>query len=93
MNSPPMAGSERNLLMNPQSAQPETPETSSPAFVSQPGGDHDQPYTWGRPTSTYLSFRQTVRLTILRSRIGAIREERIASAQVQSSQTSEQHAA
>ena len=76
--------------MNPQSTQP---ETCPPPFVSEPGGDHDQPYTWGRPTSTYLSFRQTVRLTILRSRIGEVREERRASTQPQSSRTPEPNAA
>jgi hypothetical protein len=27
----------------------------------------DQPYSWGRPPSTYLSPRQVLRLTILRS--------------------------
>ena len=29
----------------------------------------DQPYTFGRPLSTYLAPRQIVRLTILRSRL------------------------
>ena len=29
----------------------------------------DQPYSWGRPPSTYLSPRQVVRLTILRSEL------------------------
>jgi uncharacterized protein YbjT (DUF2867 family) len=30
----------------------------------------DWPYTFGRPASTYLSPREIVRLTILRSRLG-----------------------
>jgi hypothetical protein len=29
----------------------------------------DQQYTWGRPASTYLSPREVVRLTIIRSRL------------------------
>jgi len=28
---------------------------------------HDQPYSWGRGPSTYLSTRQVARLTIMRS--------------------------
>jgi hypothetical protein len=52
--------------MNPQSTQP---EVYTRPFLWQPDEDYDQPYTWGRPTSTYLSFRQTVRLSILRSRL------------------------
>jgi hypothetical protein len=31
---------------------------------------HDQPYTFGRPTLTYLSVREVVRLTILHSKLG-----------------------
>ena len=31
--------------------------------------DHDQPYTWGRPPSTYLAPREVARLMILRSRL------------------------
>jgi hypothetical protein len=29
----------------------------------------DEPYTFGRPTTTYLSPREVVRLTIVRSRL------------------------
>lgn len=36
----------------------------------------DEPYTYGRPASTYLAFRAVVRLTILRSKLEAIRYER-----------------
>ena len=41
---------------------------SNPAHDNE-AADHDQPYTWGRPPSTYLSEREIVRLTILRSRL------------------------
>ena len=30
---------------------------------------YDQLYTWARPASTYLTFREIVRLTILRSKL------------------------
>jgi hypothetical protein len=59
--------------MNPQAVPPPTVDAS---FDNAPGGDHDQPYTWGRPASTYLSFRHVVRLMILRSRLEAVRAER-----------------
>ena len=36
----------------------------------------DEPYTYGRPASTYLPFRTVVRLTILRSKLEAVRYER-----------------
>jgi hypothetical protein len=36
----------------------------------------DEPYTFGRPASTYLPFRAVVRLTILRSKLEAVRHER-----------------
>jgi hypothetical protein len=36
----------------------------------------DQPYTYGRPASTYLPFRVIVRLTILRSKLEVVRGER-----------------
>jgi hypothetical protein len=62
--------------MNPQPAQSET-DTNVPPASDPPGGDHDQPYTWGRPTTTYLNYRQIVRLTILRSKIEAVRTERV----------------
>ena len=45
---------------------------SEPISIPQPipgSTDYDAPYTWGRPPSTYLAFRQIVRLTILRSRL------------------------
>jgi hypothetical protein len=59
--------------MNPQSVPA---EVADPSVDNAPGGDHDQPYTWGRPASTYLSFRHIVRLMILRSRLEAVRAER-----------------
>ncbi|MBV9582222.1 MAG: hypothetical protein JO057_26865 [Chloroflexi bacterium] len=37
---------------------------------------YDQPYTWGRPPSTYLPFRAIIRLAILRSKLEAVRYER-----------------
>jgi hypothetical protein len=61
--------------MNPQPAQSETETTVWPA-TDAPGADHDQPYTWGRPPTTYLTYRQVVRLTILRSKLEAVRTER-----------------
>jgi hypothetical protein len=60
--------------MNPQSVR--VSEVSDASFDDAPGGDHDRPYTWGRPPSTYLSFRRCVRLMILRSRLEAVRAER-----------------
>jgi hypothetical protein len=42
--------------------------TISPSHERE-AADHDQPYTWGRPPSTYLAPREVVRLTILRSRL------------------------
>jgi hypothetical protein len=33
--------------------------------------EHDEPYTLGRRPETYLAPREIVRLTILRSRLGA----------------------
>jgi hypothetical protein len=47
----------------PASTQPENTES----FKALPS--LDEPYTWGRPTSTYLSPREVVRLTIVRSRL------------------------
>jgi hypothetical protein len=38
----------------------------------------DEPYTYGRPASTYLPVRAVVRLTILRSKLEAVRDERSA---------------
>jgi hypothetical protein len=37
---------------------------------------YDQAYTFGRPPTTYLTFRQVVRLTILRSKLEGVRNER-----------------
>ena len=42
--------------------------TSSPS-IRRDAADHDQPYTWGRPPSTYLAPREVVRLMIFRSRL------------------------
>ena len=36
----------------------------------------EQPFTWGRPPSTYLPFRAVIRLAILRSKLEAVRNER-----------------
>ena len=59
--------------------QPVQPNTSAQPHADPPGGDHDFPYTWARPATTYLTYRQVVRLTILRSKLEAIRAERLAS--------------
>ena len=48
-----------------------TPEPTSSPPRERDAADHDQPHTWGRPPSTYLSPREIVRLTILRSRLRA----------------------
>jgi hypothetical protein len=47
------------------------PEPTSSPSHERDAADHDQPYTWGRPPSTYLAPREIVRLTILRSRLRA----------------------
>jgi hypothetical protein len=60
--------------MNPQSVEP---EAASRPVADPPGGDHDQPYTWGRSPTTYLTYRQMVRLTILRSKLEDVRAERV----------------
>jgi hypothetical protein len=60
--------------MNPQSVEP---EAASRLVADPPGGDHDQPYTWGRPPITYLAYRQVVRLTILRSKLEDVRMQRL----------------
>jgi hypothetical protein len=65
-------------MNNPTPANSET-TTTQPA-VDPPGGDHDQRYTWGRPPTTYMSYRQVVRLTILRSKLESVRAERRAAA-------------
>jgi hypothetical protein len=60
--------------MNPQSVEP---EAAPRPVVDPPGGDHDQPYTWGRPPITYMNYRQVVRLTILRSKLEDVRLQRV----------------
>jgi hypothetical protein len=60
--------------MNPQSVEP---EAAPQPIDDSPGGDHDQPYTWNRPPTTYMTYRQVVRLTILRSKLEHVRMERI----------------
>ena len=60
--------------MNPQSVEP---EAGSQPVTDPPGGDHDQAYTWGRPPTTYITYRQLVRLTILRSKLEDVRAERL----------------
>jgi hypothetical protein len=62
--------------MNPQPVEPEVP--SSPV-ADPPGGDHDQPYTWRRPPTSYLAYRQVVRLAILRSKLEEVRRQRVGS--------------
>jgi hypothetical protein len=67
----------RSPLMNSQPVEPQA--ASAPAY-DLGGGDHDQPYTWGRPPSTYMTYRQAVRLTILRSKLEDVRMQRVGSA-------------
>jgi hypothetical protein len=60
-----------------------TPTPANSGTSAQPAVDpnaagHDQPYTWGRPPTTYLTYRQVVRLTILRSKLESVRSERLA---------------
>jgi hypothetical protein len=64
----------RSQVMNPQSVEP---EAASRPVADPPGGDHDQLYTWGRHPTTYLTYRQVVRLTILRSKLEDLRMERV----------------
>jgi len=64
--------------MNSQSADTQTSVETDPDPV---GADHDQPYTWGRPPTTYMTYRQVVRLTILRSKLEETRMERTGLAQ------------
>jgi hypothetical protein len=46
------------------------PEPTTPArHDSSSTHDYDELYTWARPASTYLTFREIVRLTILRSKL------------------------
>jgi hypothetical protein len=60
--------------MNPQSSQP---DASVHPAIDASGADHDTPYRWGRPPTTYLAYRQVVRLTILRSKLESVRAERL----------------
>jgi hypothetical protein len=60
--------------MNPQSVDPQASVDSDPDPV---GADHDQPYTWGRPPTTYMTYRQMVRLAILRSKLEDVRMQRM----------------
>jgi hypothetical protein len=64
--------------VNPTPANSETPV--QPINNDPAGADHDQPYTWGRPLTVYLTYRQVVRLTILRSKLESVRTERLATA-------------
>ena len=43
------------------------------------GSCYDEPYTWGRPASTYLAPRQVARLLVLRSRLQASMSPELAS--------------
>jgi len=52
------------------------PEPTCAARHNQQAMQVDEPYTYGRPASTYLSWRAVVRLTILRSKLEAVRNER-----------------
>jgi hypothetical protein len=45
------------------------PESTSCPPRERDAADHDQPYTWGRPPSTYLAPREVLRLMLLRSRL------------------------
>jgi hypothetical protein len=64
---------QKEPAMNSQPTQPET--SARPAGEST--GDYDQNYTWGRPPTSYLNYRQVVRLTILRSKLESVRTERL----------------
>ena len=67
----------RNRKEHPVSPQSVNPEQANPPSGDQRAADYDQPYTWGRPPTTYLMFRQVVRLMILRSRLETVRCERV----------------
>jgi hypothetical protein len=58
-------------------SQPVQPDTTLQSISDVPGADHDAPYRWGRPPTTYLAYRQVVRLTILRSKLESVRAERL----------------
>ena len=52
------------------------PEPADVATRYQQQTQPDESYTYGRPASTYLPLRVVVRLTILRSKLEAVRYER-----------------
>jgi len=64
--------------MNNINPTPANSESALQPHLDTPGGDHDEPFTWGRPATTYLTYRQVVRLTILRSKLEAVRAARLA---------------
>jgi hypothetical protein len=45
------------------------PEHISTARQDGPPADYDQAYTFGRPTVSYLTLREVVRVTIFRSKL------------------------
>ena len=53
----------------PEAAPPMNSGPTSSPSIRRDAADHDQPYTWGRPPSTYLAPREVVRLMIFRSRL------------------------
>jgi hypothetical protein len=59
-------------------SQPVQPDATANPTTDPAGADHDAPYRWGRPPTTYLAYRQVVRLTILRSKLESVRAERLA---------------
>jgi hypothetical protein len=64
----PGGGHQKEHVMKPDPARPK----NEPHRLAQ----HDQPYAWGRPPSTYLPFCAIIRLAILRSKLESIRSER-----------------
>ena len=52
------------------------PEPARATSQHQQESEADELYTYGTPASTYLPFRAIVRLTILRSKLEAVRYER-----------------
>jgi hypothetical protein len=71
--------SERSRPMQRQPEQTESDETkaASGSFDGQGGGDHDQPYAFGRRPNTASTFpfstREYARLLIVRGRVHAAR--------------------
>ena len=45
------------------------PEPTRAPNCDSPAAGYDEPYTFGRPPSTYLPTREIVRLMILRSKL------------------------